>query len=36
MYLNNVTKFYKILIKTIQPKERMSLGVTNEQAYIQG
>ena len=28
MVLNNVTKFHKILIKTIRLRERTSLGVT--------
>ena len=31
--LNNVTKFYKILIKTIPLREQTSLGVTYRQTY---
>ena len=29
MALNNVTKFHKILIKTIQPRERISFKTVN-------
>ena len=32
--LNNMTKFYKVLIKTIQLRER-ALGVTHWQTYVQ-
>ena len=34
MVLNNVTKFHKILIKTIQLRERTSFGQTYVRMYV--